>query len=55
MEHKICAVCKQPIDENLVVESEHGPVHPGPCLNYVKDIPLAEDSNEQLNEVQLLC
>lgn len=53
MEH-ICSVCKQPIDQALVVNTQLGPVHPGPCYNYAVELPVTESSEEQLNEVQLL-
>ncbi|AWD90344.1 hypothetical protein KNT87_gp225 [Erwinia phage Cronus] len=54
MSDKICVVCKTPIDPALVVETDKGPVHPGPCLNYVVDLPVTESTEEQLNETQLL-
>ena len=50
---QVCVVCKQPIDSALVVESTLGPVHPGPCYNYVLETPMTE-SEEQLTEVQLM-
>ncbi|ADI55506.1 hypothetical protein [Escherichia phage IME08] len=54
MSDKICVVCKTPIDAALVVETEKGPVHPGPCYNYVQSLPVTENTEEQLNETQLL-
>lgn len=54
MSEKICAVCKQPIDSALVVETDKGPVHPGSCYNYAIELPVSESSEEQLNETQLL-
>ena len=54
MSDKICVVCKTPIDSALVVETDKGPVHPGPCYNYIKELPVSESSEEQLNETQLL-
>lgn len=54
MSDKICVVCKTPIDSALVVETDKGPVHPGPCYNYVQQLPVSESSEEQLNETQLL-
>lgn len=51
---KICVCCKQPIDEALVIESVHGPVHPGVCYNFVRDNELTE-SEGSLTEVQLLA
>lgn len=54
MSDKICVVCKTPIDPALVVETDKGPVHPGPCYNYAVELPVSESSNEQLNETQLL-
>lgn len=42
------------IDSALVVETDKGPVHPGPCYNYIKELPVSESSEEQLNETQLL-
>lgn len=53
MENKICAVCKQPIDDLLVIETSHGPVHPGSCLDHVESLTLAE-SEECLTETELL-
>lgn len=50
----ICVVCKQPIDSALVVHTDKGPVHPGPCYNYVIEIPVSESETDQLNETQLL-
>ncbi|WDS61734.1 hypothetical protein [Cronobacter phage vB_Cdu_VP8] len=50
----ICAVCKQPIDEALVIESALGPVHPGLCANYAADIPVSESAEQELSEVQLI-
>ncbi|MFP9166663.1 DUF2685 domain-containing protein, partial [Enterococcus faecalis] len=54
MSDKICVVCKTPIDSALVVETDKGPVHPGPRYNYIKELPVSESSEEQLNETQLL-
>lgn len=54
METQICAVCKQPIDTVLVVQTALGPVHPGHCLNFATDVPISESGQEQLNEVELL-
>ncbi|QQG32342.1 hypothetical protein CkP1_0202 [Citrobacter phage CkP1] len=51
---EICAVCKQPIDSALVVHTEKGPVHPGSCYNYVVELPVSENTEEHLNETQLL-
>lgn len=51
---KICAVCKQPIDDALVVETDKGPVHPGGCYNYIVELPVSESTQEHLNETQLL-
>lgn len=50
----ICVVCKTPIDDALVVESDNGPVHPGPCYNFACQIPVSESSEQELNEVQLI-
>lgn len=52
MEH-VCAVCKQPIDETLVIKVDGVEVHPGECYNYMVERPLSE-SSEQLNEVTLI-
>ena len=54
MSDKICVVCKTPIDAALVVETEKGPVHPGSCYNYVQSLSVTENTEEQLNETQLL-
>lgn len=54
MSDKICVVCKTPIDSVLVVESDHGPCHPGACCNYAQSLPVTESAEEQLNETQLL-
>ncbi|AVR55371.1 DUF2685 domain-containing protein [Enterobacter phage vB_Ent31] len=54
MSEKICAVCKQPIDSALVVETDKGPVHPGACYNYAIELPVSESAEEQLTETQLL-
>ena len=54
MQQTICAVCKTPIDEALVVETEHGPVHPGVCLNHAQDIPVTENTTSVLQETELL-
>lgn len=51
---KICVVCKTPIEDVLVVDSDKGPVHPGVCYNYVCELPVTENTEEQLNETQLL-
>lgn len=51
---KICVCCKQPIDEALVIESTSGPVHPGPCYNFVLEQCITESDKEELNEVQLM-
>ncbi|BBC78251.1 hypothetical protein KNT65_gp242 [Escherichia phage EcS1] len=51
---EICVVCKTPIDSALVVQSDKGLVHPGPCYNYACELPVTEDTQEQLNETQLL-
>lgn len=50
----ICVVCKTPIDDVLVVQSDKGPVHPGQCYNHVVEMPVTENTEQQLNEVQLL-
>lgn len=50
----ICAVCKKPIDESLVIFNDNNePVHPGPCYNFSKEQPVTE-SGSSLNEVELL-
>ncbi|AHY25169.1 hypothetical protein AVV36_gp241 [Pectobacterium bacteriophage PM2] len=54
MSDQICVVCKTPIDSVLVVDSDKGPCHPGPCYNYAQLTPVSESSDEPLNEVQLL-
>ena len=54
MSDKICVVCKTPIDSALVVDTDQGPVHPGACYNYVQSLPVTENTEEQLNETQLL-
>ncbi|ADG60095.1 hypothetical protein Acj9p195 [Acinetobacter phage Acj9] len=54
MEHKICVVCKQPIDDALVVESIKGPVHPGQCYQHVEDMPMTESGDTLLAETELL-
>lgn len=55
MESKICAVCKKPIDDSLVVKTHLGDVHPGDCLSFVEDLPVSESDAEQaLYEVELL-
>lgn len=54
MSEKICVVCKTPIDPSLVIETDRGPVHPGPCYNYVKEIPVTESNEDILNETQLI-
>lgn len=54
MSDKICVVCKSPIEEFLVVDTDHGPVHPGSCYNYILDLPVVENTTEQLEETQLL-
>ena len=51
---EICTVCKQPIDSALVVHTSSGPVHPGPCYNYVVELPVSENTQEHLNETELL-
>lgn len=50
----ICVVCKTPIDDVLVVQSDKGPVHPGQCYNHAVEMPVTENTEQQLNEVQLL-
>lgn len=54
MHNTICKVCKTPIDDALVIQTEHGPVHPGPCLNYVQNLPISESDDKLLNETELL-
>ncbi|BAQ22852.1 hypothetical protein AU156_gp249 [Edwardsiella phage PEi20] len=54
MSEQICVVCKTPIDSVLVVHSDKGPCHPGPCYNYAQSLPVTENTEEQLNETQLL-
>lgn len=51
---KICAVCKQIIDESLVVECKGFLVHPGSCYNYINEKPITESSEQELSEVQLM-
>lgn len=55
MEHKVCCVCKTPIDSILVIESAQGPVHPGQCYNYVEETPMIESDDSFLTETELLC
>ena len=43
-----------PIDDVLVVQSDKGPVHPGQCYNHAVEMPVTENTEQQLNEVQLL-
>ncbi|ADG36156.1 conserved hypothetical protein [Acinetobacter phage Acj61] len=54
MEKQICAVCKQPIDDLLVVETANGPVHPGVCLQHVEQMPVFESDSDVLLETELL-
>lgn len=54
MSDKICVVCKTPIDAALVVHTDKGCTHPGPCYNYVQSLPVSESAEEQLTETQLL-
>ena len=54
MSNTVCVVCKGPIDEALVVQTDKGPVHPGACYNYAIELPVNEDTEEQLKETQLL-
>ncbi len=54
MENTICVVCKQPIDSALVVKTEKGPVHPGPCLQHIEQLPVVENSNDIITETELL-
>lgn len=54
MSNTVCVVCKGPIDEALVVHTDKGPVHPGACYNYAIELPVTEDTEEQLQETQLL-
>lgn len=54
MSESICVVCKTPIDNVLVVETDKGPCHPGACYNYAQSLPVSESAEEQLNETQLL-
>ena len=54
MQTVICAVCKTPIEDALVVETVHGPVNPGPCLNHANETPVSESSDQILQEVELL-
>ena len=46
---QICVVCKTPIDDALVVETDRGPCHPGQCYNYAESLPVTESAEEQLN------
>ena len=50
----ICVVCKTPIDPALVINTNHGPVHPGQCYNYEKELPISENKEETLVETQLI-
>lgn len=54
MQNTVCVVCKTPIEDALVVQTEHGPVHPGPCLAHVQDIPVTENTQDVLAETELL-
>lgn len=54
MEHAICCVCKTPIDSALVIESVQGPVHPGPCYNFIEQAPVIESDDSFLTETELL-
>ena len=54
MSNTVCVVCKGQIDEALVVHTDKGPVHPGACYNYAIELPVTEDTEEQLQETQLL-
>lgn len=54
MNKTICAVCKQPIDDALVVLTHKGPVHPGVCLQHAEEFPVTEKSEELLESTELL-
>ncbi|AFL47738.1 hypothetical protein ZZ1p0200 [Acinetobacter phage ZZ1] len=55
MEQRICAVCKAPIDDALVIETEYGPVHPGHCYQHVTEMPFSESEQDNiLAETELL-
>ncbi|EQA7786673.1 UvsY.2 family protein [Acinetobacter baumannii] len=54
MQQTICSVCKTPIDDALVIETDRGPVHPGQCLQHIQDIPVLESGEDILNETELL-
>ena len=54
MNKQVCVVCKQPIDDALVVNTYKGPVHPGVCLNHVEDMPVSENTDELLESTELL-
>ena len=54
MENTLCAVCKQPIDDALIVHSGRGPVHPGICLQIADDAPVVENGEDSLYEMELL-
>ena len=52
---KICACCKQPVEDALGVITEHGIVHVGYCLEMANELPLIEgEGEEQLTETTLL-
>ena len=55
MEKVICVVCKQPIDDMLVVQTQNGPTHPGHCQQYAQELPVTEsDFDNVLVETELL-
>ena len=55
MQTVICTVCKQPIDDMLVVQTDKGSVHPGPCLQHAQELPVTEsDFDNVLVETELL-
>lgn len=55
---KICICCKQPVEDALAVQTEHGVAHTGYCLQLVTERQISENSDveeqEQLVEQTML-
>ncbi|ANM46660.1 hypothetical protein BI036_gp197 [Morganella phage vB_MmoM_MP1] len=49
-----CVVCKQPIEESVMVESNGQHVHMGPCLDFLHEREMLTENTDSLDEIQLL-
>lgn len=51
---KLCAICKSPIQAGLEVETPQGYVHPGVCLNMIRETQESLNESTSVEEIQMI-